>query len=303
MMGTGAAITAARIDQLRIAGVTVTNNGTKTTFVGTSGDYWQFGTIGTNTSHSLNSENDVFIVGELEVDGNTFHDGKIIMGDNTAFSLGAAEDTTEQYETSDADALDRRLILPRIDLNGNNVPVYTIGDLSVFGMDLGLFDGVAQPTIAMIEKDAKYFSSSAVTSDDGGATNEMLATGIGTNAAIGDIIRVTAGTNAVVGFYVVDVVDSANEVTLSTNWTTGDVSSGVVVSYHDFTMLSADGICTRDTDGHASASSGEIDRDGWLNIDNVRETGQLYARMQSNWWRDTADGDSPDFAAYTVGGN
>ncbi|KKL74362.1 hypothetical protein LCGC14_2065640 [marine sediment metagenome] len=270
----------------------LTNNGTKTTIQGLSGDYWQFGTIGTNTTHALNSENDVFIVGQFEVDGlaffdsQVFHFNNVVMADNTPVIFGTGEENVIRGETADADA--HAVIMGLANASGTDVPFLVIGDRTIESLDIGLFDGATQPTIAMIEKDAKYFSSSAVTSDDGGATNEMLATGIGTNAVVGDIIRVISGTNAVAGFYVVDVVDSANEVTLLTNWTTGDVSSGVVVSYHDFTMLSADGICTRVTDGAPSDSSVEIDRDGWIILDVGNN--RLYWRSQSAWKSVLPDG-------------
>ena len=86
------------------------------------------------------------------------------------------------------------------------------------------------------------------------------------------------GTNATAGFYTVKVVDSANEVTLTTNWCTGNVSGGTIVSYHDFTMLSADGICTRVTYGAPDDTFVEIDRDGWIILDTSQANGRLYWR-------------------------
>ena len=63
----------------------LSNNGSKTTLIGLSGDYWQIGTLATNTSHSLNSENDLFIVGELEVNG-TFYPNAQTLGDTVTLN-------------------------------------------------------------------------------------------------------------------------------------------------------------------------------------------------------------------------
>ena len=55
----------------------VTNDGAKTTFLGKTGDYLRIGD-GTTTSHSLNSEDDLLVTGELEVNGNIFADSGVI---------------------------------------------------------------------------------------------------------------------------------------------------------------------------------------------------------------------------------
>jgi len=49
-----------------IAGMDISNDGTKTTFLGKTGDYNRIG-VGTTTIHGLNSEKDLLITGELEV--------------------------------------------------------------------------------------------------------------------------------------------------------------------------------------------------------------------------------------------
>jgi|TARA_R100001530_G_scaffold128781_2_gene98703 hypothetical protein len=61
------------------------NNGTITTLLGTSGDYNRIGDAGT-TGHSLNSEDDLLVTGDLEVDGSLFSDGALLIGDPAAFS-------------------------------------------------------------------------------------------------------------------------------------------------------------------------------------------------------------------------
>ena len=63
--------------------VTITNDNTKTTILGKSGDYNRIGDAGV-TDHSLNSEDDLLITGELEVDGDAMFDGPTItFGINT----------------------------------------------------------------------------------------------------------------------------------------------------------------------------------------------------------------------------
>ncbi len=62
---------------------TLTNDGTKSTLLGISGDYLRIGNAGI-TDHSLNSEDDLLVTGELEVDGDAMFDGPTItFGVNT----------------------------------------------------------------------------------------------------------------------------------------------------------------------------------------------------------------------------
>ncbi len=64
-------------------GISVSNDGTKTTIAGTAGDYIRIGNAGV-TDHSLNSDNDLLVTGELEVDGDSMFDGPTItFGVNT----------------------------------------------------------------------------------------------------------------------------------------------------------------------------------------------------------------------------
>ena len=57
-----------------LGGMNITNDGTKTTILGTTGDYNRIGDAAT-TNHSLDSEDDLMVTGELEVDGAIFFDG------------------------------------------------------------------------------------------------------------------------------------------------------------------------------------------------------------------------------------
>ena len=57
-------------------GLSISTDGTKATIVGTAGDYTRIGEGGT-TAHTLDSENDLMVTGELEVKGATFIDGAV----------------------------------------------------------------------------------------------------------------------------------------------------------------------------------------------------------------------------------
>ena len=81
-----------RVDQLRAVGMSVTNDGTKTTLLGKSGDYIRIGDAGT-TGHALSSEDDLMVTGKLEVGGMLYADGGITTGalnilDDILFTLG-----------------------------------------------------------------------------------------------------------------------------------------------------------------------------------------------------------------------
>ena len=104
-----------------------------------------------------------------------------------------------------------------------------------------------------------------------------------TNSLVGDIVRVTAGTNATAGWYWITAVTDADNVDLDRNWCTGAVTGGTFVAYHSFTMLSAEGICTRITDGAPNDSSVEVDRDGWILLDVGQANGRLYWRANNAW--------------------
>ena len=274
-----------------IGGVKFSNDGTVTTLLGTSGDYIRIGDAAA-TSQGLNSEDDLMVTRLLEVDGGAYFDSTVDIystltvrahskvHDDVCWALGAGDDMCLIYETIDANA---KVLMLYLDMSadGNNVPVITVGDQSIYNVDLGLFDSVTQPTIAMIEKDAKYTSSSAMTAAGAGAV--MTKTGIFTSSVVGDVVRVTGGTNATAGWYWITTVTDADNVTLDRNWCTGAVTDGVMLAYHDFTMLSADGICTRITDGAPSDASVEIDRDGWMILDVGQANGRLYWRANNAW--------------------
>ena len=75
--------------------LTVTNDGTKTTILGLAGDYIRIGDAGT-TSNSLNSEDDLMVTGELEVDGKFFADAD---ADIAGIELASAGPTIHRVAT------------------------------------------------------------------------------------------------------------------------------------------------------------------------------------------------------------
>lgn len=282
-------------------GLNFINDGTKTTLIGIAGDYLRIGDAGT-TSNSLNSEDDLMVTGELEVDGTSWFDGAMNVdgiikfdglvpnNDSVPIDWGGSSDCRSSYEDQDANAKHLSMFVDTSKDAPNNVPIFCWGDETLYRLDLGLFDGVTQPTIAVVEKDAKYAGISNATSS--GADVAILTTATAStfdNAVVGDLVRVTAGTNATVGWYWITTATDQYNITLDRNWCTGGaVSGGTIVVYHDFTMLSADGVCTRITDGAPTDSSVEIDRDGWIIVDVGNNA--LYWRSQSAWKSVLPDG-------------
>ncbi len=79
----------------------LTNDGTKSTLMGLSGDYWRIGDAAT-TNHSLNSEDDLMVTGELEVDGDAMFDGTTItfgVSSNVAIFSGITMADTKAIKT------------------------------------------------------------------------------------------------------------------------------------------------------------------------------------------------------------
>ena len=258
----------------------VSNDGTVTTIMGPSGDYNRIGDAGT-TAHSLDSEDDLMVTGEIEVKGVAWLDSDVKICDNKLLEIGSGTDTYFSYATNDTNAKALHWVLPRIDLDGSNVPVVAACDISIYQVDLGLFDGMTQPTIAMIEKDAKYASATDATADTGNR-DELGDVGAFAAAVVGDIIRIISGTNVTAAWYWITDVSGANDsVTLDRDFASGNSTNVAYLAYHDFTMLSADGICTRITDGAPDDDDVEIDRDGWIILDAANS--RLYWRAGNGW--------------------
>ena len=75
---------------------------------------------------------------------------EIILGDDKFVKFGAGTDAQIGYETADASALAMILALPHVDEDASNVAVLAIGDIDIVNVDLGFFDGVVLPTVAVL---------------------------------------------------------------------------------------------------------------------------------------------------------
>ncbi|KKL90377.1 hypothetical protein LCGC14_1905360, partial [marine sediment metagenome] len=65
----------------------ISNNGTITTFLGLSGDYFRIGDAGT-TDHAINSEDDLMVTGDFEVDGTSYIDGQSTFANHLTLGSG-----------------------------------------------------------------------------------------------------------------------------------------------------------------------------------------------------------------------
>ena len=251
-----------------IDGLKIENDGTTTDLLGTAGDYIRIGDAGT-TAHSLNSEDDLMGTGDFEVKGTAWFDGSVTVadvltiatrissGDNDYYGLGSGDAGRLLWQTSDGDAN-----LAALALSGpgnNDVPVLLVGPINkILTLDVGLFDGVTQPVIALMEKGGKYTFSSSGT-HDGSDTDELTETGKFAASVVGDIIRLVSGTNITPGFYFIHDVTDNDNVNLDRAFVTGGAASNVVyVAYHNIQILAVDGITIPIKNSDFSASDFEF---------------------------------------------
>lgn len=107
----------------------------------------------------------LIITGDLTVNGNfNFGDastdiltinGQLHLGDDILQTFGntsAAPNVGLSWETADADANALLLNLPAG--TATDVPVFIIGDITAYSLDLGLFDGITDPGVAVLSDDA-----------------------------------------------------------------------------------------------------------------------------------------------------
>lgn len=94
--------------------------------------------------------------GSLQLSGATSVD---MTRDGVPFRIGANQDAQLAWNASDANANAFVLALPAGD--ATNVPVFTIGDTggtSILSADLGFFNGITDPTLALVSADnSRYF--------------------------------------------------------------------------------------------------------------------------------------------------
>jgi len=139
-------------------GLNITNDGTKTTIMGETGDYTRIGDAGT-TGHALASEDDLLCTGKLEVDGPISFDGaltcynvaNIVDDAYFTFGSGGATDACILWETADGNAHALLILAPAA--AGNDVPVVVFGDVNARNVDLGFFNGITQPQVAVVDAD------------------------------------------------------------------------------------------------------------------------------------------------------
>jgi len=88
-----------------IDGMNIANDGTTTTFLGTSGDYNRIGDASTS-SHSFASEDDTLFTGQVEIDSNTYLDGftqvgsQLRMTNDQVLVFGSAGNTSMDWSTA-----------------------------------------------------------------------------------------------------------------------------------------------------------------------------------------------------------
>jgi len=111
------------------------------------------------TDHSLDSEDDLLVTGDLEVNGEAWMDGVMYCGntlrhnDDKRINWGTGWDAFAVYSTQDANAFLLHFGLPHVDEAANNVAVLALTDRDTVDTDLGSlgmdFSGITEPTLAV----------------------------------------------------------------------------------------------------------------------------------------------------------
>lgn len=230
------------------------------------------------TSHSL-SAGSIIIGGSLEVNGGFFSDGNMWL----SLDYGISFDVNGKMKVSEAsdDANAINLVINLNNSDTNQIPLVVI--CIDAAQDWGLFDGIDQPLVVPMEKGGRLHTATDGIANAGAASAILKHVGGFTAAVVGDIVRITAGTLCTVGWYWITTVTSADQVTLDRNYTSGDTTNVTFVTYHNFPMLGADGVCLKCFDGAPGDANVEIDRDGWLELDVSQANGRLYWRANNAW--------------------
>lgn len=170
------------------------------------------------------------VTGDLQVDGNFIFGSasvqNLFLADDDEIRFGntsSAPNSRFLYETADANANALTLILPAGGVV--DVPVFVIGDDTAFGVDLGFFNGVTDPSVAVLSNDAtKYVrmahngTNAALLTSSGSFdfnSNLVFSTGTAVTATNYTVGRNAAGTNQLA----FNVPTAA-----SFNWTVNNVS-------------------------------------------------------------------------------
>jgi hypothetical protein len=88
--------------------------------------------------------------GDLGIAGVFAPAGGITLNDDVPLNQGTGLDYGQLYETADANALEMVYYIDKTK-DANNVPVFVYGDETALNKDLGLFNGVTAPTIAIVD--------------------------------------------------------------------------------------------------------------------------------------------------------
>ncbi|KKL51562.1 hypothetical protein LCGC14_2294250 [marine sediment metagenome] len=288
MLG-GTAIQASTQEQLRAAGMTVTNDGTKTTFLGKTGDYTRIGDANT-TSHSFASEDDLVVTGKLEVNSVAWFDENVTFTfktthrDDIKSGFGASDDAIMIYETADINARVMMFMMDESDDSGDNVPAWVFGEeTNLTNADLGLLDEVVQPHLVVVENAGKFVNITNATSVGASITLTTATGNTFDDAIVGDLVRVTAGTNATVGWYFIDAATDGTNIDLDRNWCTGAVTGGNVQIWHKVVMMTPKAIYLPIYDAAPADSDLDIDRDGAMALEVTQANGRLYWRANNGW--------------------
>ncbi|KKN70390.1 hypothetical protein LCGC14_0430850 [marine sediment metagenome] len=284
-----------------IDGLKIENDGTTTDLLGIVGDYLRIGDAGTFVRWGTpsNLEDCLLVTEDFEVLGLSYFNDNITSFGNILMSGGgvvqynndmgpqfgaASIDAGILYETADADAKVMLFYIDESKDSGNNVPAWVFGEhTNLQNANLGLFDEVVQPHLITIENSGKYAGVSNATSVAAAIRLTTATAGTFTNAVIGDIVRVTAGTNATAGWYFVDAVVDEFSVDLDRNWCTGAVTSGVMVACHKLAMMTPKAIYLPIYDAAPADSDIDLDMDGAMALEVTQANGRLYWRANNGW--------------------
>lgn len=216
------------------------------------------------------------ITGAVTIEGTLTPAGAVALGQDKELHW-ANRSTILTYSACDANATNLRLELYAGELC---VPVLTVG---IVDQDTGLFDGLTQPLLAVLEKN-QQIAKSACGTHTGLALSRLIQSGDFGSATVGDIVRITAGTCVLTGWYWVDDTPAASAVVLDHNFvaaTTTAASDVAFVLYHNFPMMSGEGVKLKVFDGAPGDGNIEIDAAGWTGWDAKND--RLYVRSGSAW--------------------
>lgn len=136
---------------------------------------------GTNTFEGQQiidiTSTEAFLVRRNGASGNIFivdtTNGNVNLPDDITLALGTSDDAKFIWETADANANCLILALPTG--GAINVPLFVIGDASLENKDLGFFNGITSPAIAVVSADEVNYSCFQCT----GATTVIEQSGAG----------------------------------------------------------------------------------------------------------------------------